>query len=792
VTPVLTTAEPGMQSAVDRPAPIWEATTLPIEVITELAREFPAGLQDAANRTRRATGTFRLLSWLATFPGRTWQARWEACGAEQSLTDWREAPTRHVLDTADRPLTLKGARNSTSVGLSALLWLGVIRPGYEFLFASRFKQTYRYFRAVTDPEFFAAASSACAHASRREHHESDMLNHLSRIVMHTGRSPRDLRPDDVLQYHAAVVRTRQATSMSLTWDVLRTTGVFPSDTPPLRVVRQRGQRTVTEMVDSYDVVCQPVREVLIRYLNERAPSLDYSSLRGLAGNLVGAFWKDLEEHHPGISSLRLSPEAARGWRERALLRRGHHLKGLARMDPFQVLFVVRAFYLDIAQWALNDPDWVPWAAPSPVREADVRGSMKHQRRRRDRMHRRTRTLAPQLPQLVHSVEARLRYLERLQAAASEAPVGATFAIDGDQFERIQTLAEARGLPGARRLRVRRLADGEHLDLTRDEEDAFWTWAVVETLRHTGVRIEELLELTHLALVTYRMPDSGEVVPLLQILPSKQDSERVLLISPELAHVLARIVHRVRGDRDYVPLVARFDPHERVTGAPLPHLFQRWHATERRVMTATAVARLLRGALERLGLRGPDGKPLHYTPHDFRRIFATEAVGSGLPIHIAAKLLGHKDINTTQTYTAVYQDDVLRHHAAFISRRRATRPGEEYREPTSTEWAEFGRHFTRRKVELGTCARPYATPCRHEHACLRCPMLQPDPTQAMRLAEIITNIHDRLREATERGWLGEVEGLKVSLDGARQKLAHMRRTRAQATAIPLEPPRSRPA
>lgn len=109
--------------------------------------------------------------------------------------------------------------------------------------------------------------------------------------------------------------------------------------------------------------------------------------------------------------------------------------------------------------------------------------------------------------------------------------------------------------------------------------------------------------------------------------------------------------------------------------------------------------------------------MHYTPHDFRRIFATEAVASGLPIHIAAKLLGHQDLNTTQTYTAVYQDDVLRHHAAFIARRRADRPGEEYREPTATEWAEFERHFTRRRVELGSCVRPYGTPCRHEHACL---------------------------------------------------------------------------
>ena len=100
-----------------------------------------------------------------------------------------------------------------------------------------------------------------------------------------------------------------------------------------------------------------------------------------------------------------------------------------------------------------------------------------------------------------------------------------------------------------------------------------------------------------------------------------------------------------------------------------------------------------------------------------------------------------------------------------------------------------RNFTRRKVELGTCARPYGTPCRHEHACLRCPMLQPDPAQAQRLAEIIANLHDRIREATERGWLGEVDGLQVSLTGARQRLQQMRSIRMRAITISTgRPPR----
>jgi hypothetical protein len=71
------------------------------------------------------------------------------------------------------------------------------------------------------------------------------------------------------------------------------------------------------------------------------------------------------------------------------------------------------------------------------------------------------------------------------------------------------------------------------------------------------------------------------------------------------------------------------------------------------------------------------------------------------------------------------------------------------------------------------------------------MLQPDPTQGVRLAEIITNVHERIREATERGWLGEVEGLQVSLTAARQKLQQMRKIRtAEKAVVSLDPPQRR--
>jgi hypothetical protein len=66
-----------------------------------------------------------------------------------------------------------------------------------------------------------------------------------------------------------------------------------------------------------------------------------------------------------------------------------------------------------------------------------------------------------------------------------------------------------------------------VNITQAEADGFWGWAVVETLRHTGIRIEELLELTQLSLRHYTAETNGTLVPLLHIVPRKTDAERLM-------------------------------------------------------------------------------------------------------------------------------------------------------------------------------------------------------------------------------------------------------------------------
>ena len=63
---------------------------------------------------------------------------------------------------------------------------------------------------------------------------------------------------------------------------------------------------------------------------------------------------------------------------------------------------------------------------------------------------------------------------------------------------------------------------------------------------------------------------------------------------------------------------------------------------------------------------------------------------------------------------------------------------------------------------------------------------PDPVQRQRIVEIRDNLIARIAEAEREGWLGEVEGLRISLAGANDKLAQIDRHH-QTTVVDLPTP-----
>jgi hypothetical protein len=80
-----------------------------------------------------------------------------------------------------------------------------------------------------------------------------------------------------------------------------------------------------------------------------------------------------------------------------------------------------------------------------------------------------------------------------------------------------------------------------------------------------------------------------------------------------------------------------------------------------------------------------------------------------------------------------------------------------------------------------------TPVSVVHPCPTTP-----PAQRSRLTDIRDNLITRIDEAEREGWLGEVEGLRVSLAGAQDKLAQMDRRTPGDTAINLGMPGIAPA
>jgi hypothetical protein len=771
----------------------WPATGHGRDKVWEQLTRPPFVMEVASSRGTRVRGLARLLDWLTGQPGQTWQERWLASGAEAAGGGWTQLPIRWLHRRGQRSRWLR-AELASALGVA--ICADLIRPSLSWLVSSLAGKgaLVRDLARTRDPQGFARLRELCAGDPGISKAAGDYaLRRASLIIAAKGGIVTAITVGDVLELldaesgaHAAPARDG-----AVFYRLLHQMGIFGEQAPArLREFRTPGQLTPDELIDRYQLACRPVRDLLVDYLRERQPALDYKSLKDLSYYLGKQFWQDLERHHPGIDSLHLPREAADAWKQRQRTKpktitaqTGEKtVIAVERISYRQCLTPVRCFYLDLSQWAIEDPGrWGPWVAPCPVGQEEI-GQRKFERRRKARMDARTRERLPVLPVLVRTVADRRRAAGTLLEAARQTQPGDTFTADG------QTLTRAIIKTTTEKIWAEDQASGKRRNLGLEEDHAFWAWAAVEVLRLTGIRMEELLEITHHSLIQYRLPTTGELVPLLQIVPSKTDEERLLVVSPELADVLSTIICRVREHSRAVPLVPAYDRCECVWQPPSPVLFQRRFTTENRAISDVSLRTMLNGALAHSGLVDPaDGLPLHYTPHDFRRIFITDAILSGLPPHIAQIIAGHRDLNVTMGYKAVYPDDAIQAHLAFLARRRSLRPGEEYRVPTDEEWAEFLGHFELRKVATGTCGRAFGTPCIHEHSCLRCAMHWPSPDQRPRIAEIRDNLIARIAEAEREGWRGEAEGLKISLAGARDKLAQIDRRTSPDTAVNIGMP-----
>lgn len=756
----------------------WPATELgPAEVVERMtSAPFCADHPDL--HRRQATGVELLINWLCEQPGESWQERW--LGVESNILGQAWGKVRGGW-LAARPRRCSWHSDLMAVALRLAISADIVRPSPRWLVsgASGRGALVRVLATSRDPAGFGRMAQYCqTNPEISPAAQTHAAYRAALILAAKGGTVAEITVGDVVELldTETEVWSKASSGSGVFYRVLLATGALEEHAPPsLRHLRTAGPRSPEQLIDRYHLACRPVRDLLVSYLKERQPALDYNSLDSLANLLGLRFWADLEAHNPGIDSLRLAPDVVYAWKQRLrrVSRRTRTPDGskptvavdAPRLSYRECLTPVRALYLDLAHWAVEDPGrWAAWVAPCPIGE-DEGVTRKATRQRKARMDARTRQQLPVLPSLVAALKRRRKEAADLLELARRTKPGETLTAEESTLLR---------LPRRDGVWVDD-PEGRPRNLALEEQRAFWAWAIVEVLRHTGIRIEELLELSHHNIVKYRLPKTGETIPLLQIVPSKTDAERLLVVSPELAEVLSAVIRRNQDLTGVLPLVSRYDDYERVWLAPAPLLLQRRINGEQHAFAHSSAQQILTAAVARTGLVDPvEGRPLHYSPHDFRRMFITDAIMNGLPPHIAQVIAGHHDISVTLGYKAVYPEETIQAHLAFLSRRRELRPSEEYRVPSDEEWEEFLGQFERRKVSLGTCARAFGTACIHEHACIRCSMLWPDPAQRPRLNDIRQNLIARIDEARREGWTGEVEGLSISLAGAQNKLHQIER------------------
>jgi hypothetical protein len=80
----------------------WPATTHTLDEISQRLTSPPFLPEVKATRAGRRRGVAKLLRWLYSFPGDTWQQRWLASGAEDRPgAAWSQLPLRWLRDRGE-------------------------------------------------------------------------------------------------------------------------------------------------------------------------------------------------------------------------------------------------------------------------------------------------------------------------------------------------------------------------------------------------------------------------------------------------------------------------------------------------------------------------------------------------------------------------------------------------------------------------------------------------------------------------------------------------------------------
>jgi len=442
------------------------------------------------------------------------------------------------------------------------------------------------------------------------------------------------------------------------------------------------------------------RPVVVAYLHayQDRVSDKYLTIRSKARSLA-YFFDYLNETHPEVTSTaEVLPDQARGFVEWALPKARAVQRDVARKGDqdrttsYDWFVDVRSFFADLCHWGTESGSPLAQYAPSTV------PLTRHDLRRGGFGAARARTQA----RMTATVMDLTREIPNIRAHALQVWT--------------ETTSQLKAHPGDRHL-------------VTAERRTFWDWAFLELLLTSGLRVEEACQLTTLDVLKRHLP-SGQAYYLLHVKPSKFDRARVIPIGDGLGNVIAEIITHIKNlyGTDAVPFCDRRDMANKQALPRAPYLIQgRSHPS---AVTAQTIRTRLRYLSLAAGATHADGTPLHLTPHDCRRVFATEHLNSNTPVHVIASLLGHAGLDTVMIYAKLYPDTLVEgYRNAMRGLYGAVYNPDQLRDPSSDDWAAFTASCNLRDMGTHVCALPTGEHCSRGLVCLGCVHAQPKKSAA---------------------------------------------------------------
>jgi integrase len=182
--------------------------------------------------------------------------------------------------------------------------------------------------------------------------------------------------------------------------------------------------------------------------------------------------------------------------------------------------------------------------------------------------------------------------------------------------------------------------------------------------------------------------------------------------------------------------------------------------------------------------GPEGRPVHVTPHQFRHTLGTRLVNNDVPLEVVRVLLDHESLAMSGHYARL-KDQTVRKH--WERARKVNCQGEEVTiEPDSpladAQWVKHRVGLAKQALPNGYCGLPLVRTCPHANACLTCPVFVTTPEfldqhraqreQTRRLLETATaNGQLRMGEMNQQV-LGNLDRIIAKLEAGADPQAHL--------------------